>query len=195
LTPFLLLFLAFQAAASEPAAAAGAPPAPPVSAAAPAPSAAAPPVPPSAAPSAGAPPPRRIDDLSRPLTGAVPQGSYEEGVKGAFSRTQSLQGPLDGTWTLKDAAGAGLYRVQLVDPGFGGGRMEGAWSDLHAAASGFFTGVSRDGARLILQFTEPGVGVAVATLDPRPGGGFAGELSIADAGREPRKSAVTLVRP
>jgi hypothetical protein len=195
LTPFLLLTLAFQAAASEPAPVPGAPPAPSVSAAAPAPSAVAPP---SAPPAAGAPPPRRIDDLSRPLTGAVPQGSYEEGVKGAFSRTQSLQGPLDGTWTLKDAAGAGLYRVQLVDPGFGGGRMEGAWSDLHAAAtgsSGFFTGVSRDGARLTLQFTQPGVGVAVATLDPRPGGGFVGELSIADAGREPRKSAVTLVRP
>ena len=189
MTPILLLILSLQAAAADPIAPAVAPPAPPVSA-----PAAAPP-PPPAAPD---PAPRKIDDLSRPLTGAVPQGSYEAGVKGAFSRTQSLQGPLDGTWTLKDAAGAGLYRVQLVDPGFRGGELEGAWSDLRAGAafpSGFFTAVTRDGTRLTLQFAEPGAGVMVANLDARPAGGFAGELSRTDVGHAPKTSAVILVRP
>ena len=194
MTPSLLLALALQAAATGPLPTAGAPPPLPVAApAAPPPTAA-----PATPPPAGEAAPRRIDDLAHPLNGAVPQGSYEAGVRGAFSRTQSLQGPLDGTWTLKDAAGAAIYRVQLVDPGFGGGNLEGAWSDLRAGAAataGFFTAVTRDGSKLTLQFAEPGAGVVAATLDARPAGGFAGELSVTEAGREPKTSAVTLVRP
>jgi hypothetical protein len=146
--------------------------------------------PPAAAPA----PPRKIDDLAKPLTGAVPQGSYETGVRGAFSRTQSLQGPLDGTWILKDAAGVQLYRVQLVDPGFSGGRLEGAWQDLRSGAamesSGFFSGVAREGTRLTLQFARAGAGLTVVTLEPRPEGGYAGELKAEDKGEQ-----VTLARP
>ena len=201
--PSLLLMVALQTAANDPVGASGAPSPPPAAAPVAPPSVAAvpPPLPAGSAPAAPAgadPAPRRIDDLGHPLTGAVPQGSYEAGVKGAFSRTQSLQGPLDGTWILKDAAGTGLYRFQLVDPGFGGGRIEGAWSDLHAgpaSASGFFTEVVRDGTKLTLQFNEPGLGLVAAALDVRPGGGFAGDLTSAEAGRESKRSAVTLVRP
>ncbi|HTI68121.1 MAG TPA: hypothetical protein VL460_11310 [Caulobacteraceae bacterium] len=174
----MVLVFAFQLAPGDPA------PASPA-AVAPAPE-------PPAAPDA----PRRVDDLSRPLTGQVPQGSYEAGVRGAFTRTQSLQGPLDGTWMLKDAAGAALYRVQLVDPGFGGGALEGAWSDLHAASpaesSGFFVGVARDGAHLTLQFARSGAGQTTVNLDQRADGGFAGELR---AGAGGKGEAVTLVRP
>ena len=190
MSPVLVLVLALQVVSTDPAATAAPDPAP----AAPA---AAPPVP--AAPPADPGPPRSLDDLSRPLTGAVPQGSYEMGLRGAFSRTQSLQGPLDGTWILKDAAGAGLYRVQLVDPGFSGGRLEGAWSDLKTGpapdASGFFSGVAREGARLSLQFTRAGDGLVVVELDPRPAGGWMGELRAASAGRPEHKEPVTLVRP
>ena len=184
MTPILLLALALQAAPNGPAAADPAPSPPPPAA--------------SAAPAAASPP-RRIDDLSHPLTGAVPQGAYEAGVRGAFSRTQSLQGPLDGTWTLKDATGSALYRIQLVDPGFGGGAIEGAWSDLRAGAaapSGFFTAVRREGTRLTLEFAE--AGAVAASLDAAPAGGFSGELRLAGPGRDAKDAktaAVTLVRP
>jgi hypothetical protein len=169
-------------------------------------------LPPEAAPAAPSPvpapapaglgeaaPPRRIDDLSRPLTGQVPQGSYEAGVRGAFSRNQSLQGPLDGTWLLKDAAGTTLYRVQLVDPGFASGRLEGAWQDLRAGSpmdnSGFFSGVAREGMRLILQFARAGTGLTVLTLDQRPDGAFAGEIRASVTGQADQVSSVVLARP
>jgi hypothetical protein len=193
LIPVLALVLALQLAPGDPVTTAP-PPAPPPATAAPAPAS---PAPAGPAPAPG--PPRRIDDLSRPLTGAVPQGSYEERLRGASSRTQSLQGPLDGTWMLKTAAGAALYRVQLVDPGFSGGRLEGAWSDLSAAAapdaSGFFSGVVREGGRLTLQFARPGTGLMVAALEQRPQGGYAGELRSSEAGRPDRSEPVILVRP
>ena len=160
------------------------------------PSEAAPPAPsPFAAPaqSPTTPPsaPRRIDD-SRPLTGMVPQGSYEERLRGAFARTQSLQGPLDGAWVLKDAGGSSLYRVQLVDRGYAGSALEGVWSDLKAGpgavATGFLAAAVRDGERLTLQFTE--TPRTVATLDFKAGAGFAGALKSGD-----REQPVTMVRP
>lgn len=187
MVPVLALVLMLQTAPDGPV---GAAPLPPIGAvpAAPAPV----PTPPVVPTTPAAP--RAIDDLSRPLTGAVPQGSYETGIRGAFSRTQSLQGPLDGTWILKDAAGGSLYRVQLVDPGFAGGRLEGAWQDLRAGAamgsSGFFSGVAREGARLTLQFARPGEGLTALTLDQRADGRYAGELKVGDKG-EP----VVLGRP
>jgi hypothetical protein len=182
LIPVYAVILALQAVPVE---AAPAPPAPPPSSVSPVP----------VAPE----PPRKLDDLSRPLTGAVPQGSYEERLRGAFSRTQSLQGPLDGPWMLKDATGAALYRVQLVDPGFSGGRLEGAWSDLRGesspASSGFFAGVAREGQHLTLQFARAGAGLMVIDLDQRADGVYGGELHATVAGKPERTEAVTLVRP
>lgn len=153
------------------------------------------PVPPPAPPAESGPP-RRIDDQSRPLTGAVPQGSYETGIRGAFSRNQSLQGPLDGPWLLKDSAGTTLFRMQLVDPGYAGGRLEGAWQDLRAGSpmdnSGFFSAVSREGARLTLQFARTGAGLTVITVDQRPDGAYAGEMR---AGQADAAAPVVLARP
>lgn len=201
----LALALVLQTAADEPVATA--PPEPPssVSETMSAPTSAEPPA--AAAPPATtvpipwilpvAPPldPRRIDDFSRPLLGAVPQGSYEADLRSAFARNQNLQGPLDGPWLLRDAAGAVLYRLQLVDRGLGGPPLEGAWSDLHAQgprASGFLIGAFRDGARLTVQFAPPGGGLLEAVLDPRPEGGFAGEMK---AGPDAAPRPVTLGRP
>lgn len=171
------------------------PAAPPAPAPAAAP-AAAPPIAamPAAAPAAAAS--RLIDDPARPLLGAAPQGPYEEAVRGAFTRQQSLQGPLDGTWVMKDAGGTELYRLQLVDRGPGGPPIEGAWADLQAGAgphaSGFLTGAERAGSHLSLQFAPPGGGVSEAVLDQRPDGGFVGELK---AGPETKPRPVILARP
>ena len=147
-------------------------------------------------PGAAAPPPpaepRHIDDLSKPLTGAVPQGSYEVGVQGAFARAENLQGPLDGTWVLSDGP-ARLYRFQLDDPGYRGGPVQGAFQDLSAigipGGSGFVDGVAREGTTLTMSFEARGA-PAVVSLEVRPGGTYAGRLTRAGVSRE-----VTLARP
>ena len=137
------------------------------------------------------PPARNIDDLDDPLTGAVPQGSYEQGLRGAFSRSQSLKGPLDGGWVVSDAAGAPLYRLQLVDPGFAGATLEGVWADLRQPsgidARGFLSAIRREGAGLHLQFAH-GREVVSMKLDPTTAGGFAGELA---AGADRRRVVVS----
>lgn len=141
--------------------------------------------------------PRRIDD-PRPLTGFVPQGSYEAGVRGAVARAQNLLGPLDGGWLVLHATGAPLLRLQLVDPGFSGGALEGVWSDQRAGgpdARGFLSGMSRLGTTVTMQFARPGAGASTLTLQPRAEGGYAGDLVSAEVGRPETRTAVTMVRP
>lgn len=144
-----------------------------------------------AAPPASSPP-RHIDDLSKPLTGAVPQGGYEVGVQGAFARAENLQGPLDGAWVLSDGPSK-LYRFQLDDPGYRGGPVQGAFQDLNAqgllGASGFVDGVVREGTTLAFSFEARG-SVANVSLEVRPGGTYAGKMTRAGVSRE-----VTLARP
>ena len=151
--------------------------------------------PPFAGPQPG---PRRIDDLARPLTGAVPQGSYEARVRGAVERAQTLQGPRDGGWIVVDAAGARLFRFQIVDPGFASRRIEGVWSDLRAAgpdATGFFTDVARSGVTVTLQFARAGGGEATLTLQPGPQGGYVGEMVSVRTGAAASRAQVTMTRP
>lgn len=187
----ILLSIILQAGvAAMPGGAASPEPAPPVTAPAQSPAILSVP-PPFAAPTP--PEPRRIDDLSRPLTGFVPQGSYEAGVRGAVARAQNLLGPLDGAWLVTDPAGAILFRFQLVDPGFSGGPLEGVWSDQGASgpdARGFFSGISRMGTTVTLQFARPGAGASTLTLQPRPEGGYAGELASVAA-----RTQVVMIRP
>jgi hypothetical protein len=166
-----------------------------VSQPAPPPSSAQPSAPPPTAAPAPPPPsaPRHIDDLSKPLGGAVPQGNYEVGVQGAFARAENLQGPLDGTWILSEPGGDRLYRFQLNDPGYRGGPVQGAFQDLNAqgamGASGFVDGVIREGISLVLNFEVRGA-PATVSLEVRPGGTYAGRMTRAGVSRE-----VTLARP
>jgi hypothetical protein len=176
--------------------AAAGPAAPPLAPSpAPLPSAASPAPPPALAapPPASPAQPRHIDDLDRPLLGAVPQGTYEAGVKGAFSRAENLQGPLDGAWVLSEAGGQGIYRFQLNDPGYRGGPVQGAFQDLSAqgalGASGFFDGVVREGNSLTFNFEARGERTVVA-LEVRPGGTYAGKMTRGGISRE-----VSLARP
>jgi hypothetical protein len=200
----VILALGLQAAAPDASAPVStAPAAAPIPAPSPAPAAPAPAGPPILdvpPPFAGPAPsePRRIDDLTRPLTGFVPYGSYEARVRGAVARAQNLQGPLDGAWLVTDAAGAQLFRFQLVDPGFSGGAIEGAWSDPRAAgaaARGFFTGIARTGTTVKMQFARPGAGASTLTLQPRAEGGYAGELVSVEVGAPEARAQVTMTRP
>jgi len=141
--------------------------------------------------------PRSIDD-PRPLTGFVPQGSYEDGVRGAISRAQTLLGPLDGAWVVTNLADAPLLRLQLVDPGFARGAIEGVWADQNAVgpdSRGFFSDISRAGTTVTLQFARPGEGTSTLTLQVRPEGGYAGELVSAEIGRPETRTPVTMMRP
>lgn len=136
---------------------------------------------------AAAPAPRRIEDKA-PLTGAVPQGSYEEGVRGRVAQAQNLKGPLDGGWIVRDQAGAALFRFQLVDPGFAGGVIEGVWLDAATGGptgTGFFDSIERNAFATTLRMAR-----GTLTLTPRSEGGWAGEFS-APSGRR----AVTMTRP
>jgi hypothetical protein len=140
-------------------------------------------------------PQRRIDDLNRPLMGGVPQGRYEAGVAGAFAAAENLQGPLDGAWFVSAADGHRLFRFQFDDPGYRGGRIEGAWRDLRAGAGsveagGFFTGVTREGTKIVIRMSAADGQPATLNLEPRAGGGYSGQMAAG-----PQTQPVVMARP
>ena len=146
--------------------------------------------PPAAAPAAApasAPPPA----IAPPLASAPsspPDGRaspYESSIRSTFEAREAQQGPLDGRWVLSDAAGKGLYMIQLADPGPGRGPVEGAWRDLGrqgaANASGFLASADRAGEALVLRFEEGQAWVVTLTLGPD--GRWSGRMQAADQSR------------
>ena len=91
------------------------------------------------------------------IAAGTPPDAADTGARigAAMGAEQSLQGPLDGGWTLIDAAGRPLYRFELVDPAGRRGPLTGAWRDM-AAAAGLIAGVRRRGRTLRLDFTPAG---------------------------------------
>lgn len=105
--------------------------------------------------------------------------AYEARLRASFLSAQGLKGPLEGGWTLADAAGGRLYDLQLVDAT--GGMVDGAWRDLRRPgaidASGLIVGASRIGSRFTLRFYAQGYGDPVtATLTAAGDGRWSGEL-------------------
>jgi hypothetical protein len=103
---------------------------------------------------------------------------YEAMVRSGAMAAQGRQGPLDGAWTVADDSGTELYVFQLTDSGQG--FVDGAWRDVRRtglpSGSGFFAGVRREGARLLLRFAQQGGSTFnEVALDPT-GAGWAGEL-------------------
>ncbi|MHB8531059.1 MAG: hypothetical protein ACYC8V_16300 [Caulobacteraceae bacterium] len=47
-------------------------------------------------------------------------------IREGRAAAESFQGPLDGRWVLRDAAGQTMFFLELSDP-TGGGRLGGAW--------------------------------------------------------------------
>lgn len=122
-----------------------------------------------------------IDELDRtpepPLTSS--DLNYESRLRASIASAQGLQGPLDGRWVMRTAAGTALYSLQLVDTGMGG--LEGAWRDLRRPgaldASGFVDEIRRAGVQLYVRFeTGGGHQATSAQLDPRADGSWEGEL-------------------
>jgi hypothetical protein len=112
---------------------------------------------------------------------AIAAGAYGQDnpidvrVRASADAAERFQGPLDGGWTLIDAAGAPIYAFQLVDKVGGRAPLQGVFRDLRQASVpgdiGFIDPLDRGGGALIL------------TLHPRPGDApVVISLTIADGG-------------
>jgi len=111
------------------------------------------------------------------LASAAAAGEDEVGARIARSASaaEAFQGPLDGTWTLRDLRGRALYVFQIADPVGGEGSLQVAWRN-HANALGPVTRARRGAQSLSLDFTVDGRRVRVALRgDGRRG--WRGELT------------------
>ncbi len=119
-------------------------------------------------------------------TGKSPDGpptvvdlTYESRIRGSAAASQGLQGPLDGGWTVRTAAGAPVLSLQLVDRGTGYGQLEGAWRSLDTPVSkvGLIDSLDRQPVILTIRITRaPGRPTAVLSLTPSSDGSWSGEL-------------------
>jgi hypothetical protein len=90
---------------------------------------------------------------------------------------QTLQGTLDGTWTLRDNRGGAPLVLQITDPA-GGGRLEAAWREPGAGgAVGLVKAIVRRGDRLSISFVRSdGADPVSLTLKRRGAGLWSGDL-------------------
>ena len=137
--------------------------------------------------------------IAAPLTAAAqPPGepsdaAIDERLRASAAAAQSLQGPLDGGWTLVGASGAAIYAFQFVDPPGGSQTPEGVWRDLRRPMTpgdiGPVDSLVRSGATLTLRFSPiVGKGPTVVALKAGADGAWTGELREDDAA----PTAVTL---
>ena len=71
----------------------------------------------------------------------------------AAGAAQSLQGPLDGRWRLRDRDGHALFDIELSDPADAGAGLVGAWRDT-AGREGWIEAARRKEGGLDLALTE-----------------------------------------
>ena len=60
------------------------------------------------------------------LAATTPADPVGARIAASSQAAQALQGPLDGTWVLRDGAGRAVLILQIVDPA-GGGALSAAW--------------------------------------------------------------------
>jgi hypothetical protein len=90
------------------------------------------------------------------LAGAAPDGlRVDARIAASAAAAQSLQGPLDGTWTLIDERGQRLFVFQIVDPVSRPNDLQVAWRD-PTGGLGVATRARRQGDRLDLDFDVNG---------------------------------------
>ncbi|MEO9211530.1 MAG: hypothetical protein ABI242_00085 [Caulobacteraceae bacterium] len=113
------------------------------------------------------------------LVVAEPPRAVDVGARVAAAQAaQSLQGPLDGGWTLTDAAGAALFTFEIVDPAGGHGPLTGAWRDERgeAKATGLIADPRRRGRRLWFDFVPDGGAVVRLSLEERSAETWSGRM-------------------
>ncbi len=125
--------------------------------------------------------PVMIDEVGKSPDGppTVLDLTYESRIRGSAAASQGLQGPLDGGWTIRTAAGAPVLSLQLVDRGQGYGQLEGAWRSLDVPVSrvGLIDSLDRQPTVLTIRITRaPGRPTAVLSLTPASDGTWRGDL-------------------
>ena len=124
----------------------------------------------------------------------IPYGSYlssddlDTRIRGASAAAQTLQGPLDGRWSLASQDGSRLYAILFVDNGRGA--LEGAWRDMTRgeglSATGVIDNLRRDGPVLNASF-HPRSGQTVSlNLNQMSDGSWSGDLDQAGQRRSVR---------
>ncbi|MDQ0466190.1 hypothetical protein QO010_003983 [Caulobacter ginsengisoli] len=136
-------------------------------------------------------PPQRLTVRDRAVTldelGVTPEGplspvalGYDARVRASSDAAEGLQGPLDGGWIVTGPDGRGLVVLQLVDPGDGSGRLEGAWRDLTTPDGvepvGLIDSLDRGAGDLVIRFQPRGAGGVVLQIRPDAKGDWSGEL-------------------
>ena len=104
----------------------------------------------------------------------------DERIRAAAAAAESLQGPLDGGWTLVSASGKALYAFEFVDKQGGADPPEGVWRDLRRPPGpgdiGLIGSMSRGPSSLTISFAaESGEPVAIE-LKSGEAGGWSGQL-------------------
>jgi hypothetical protein len=106
---------------------------------------------------------------------------YDTRIRASSDAAEGLMGPLDGAWVVTGADGKALIVLQLVDPGDGSGRLEGAWRDLMTPDGvepvGLIDSLERGAGDLTIRFQPRGAASGV-TLQVRPdsSGDWSGQL-------------------
>jgi hypothetical protein len=114
--------------------------------------------------------------------GAPSDTAVDDRLRASAEAAQSLQGPLDGGWTLVSLAGAPIYAFQIVDTPGGDDPLEGVWRDLRRPMTPGDIGpvdvLQRGAGSLTLRFTPiAGRPATTVTLTSAADGAWTGELS------------------
>lgn len=109
---------------------------------------------------------------------------YDTRIRASSDAAEGLQGPLDGGWNVVGADGRVLVVLQLVDPGDGSGRLEGAWRDLMTPDGvepvGLIDRLERGAGDLTIRFTPRGGAAVELRMRPDASGAWSGELRAGD---------------
>jgi len=107
-------------------------------------------------------------------------------IRASAEAAESLQGPLDGAWTLVSSGGGAIFAFQIVDKPGGQGPLEGVWRDLRRAPTpgdiGVIATLIRGSDTLTIGFVaKPGQPPVDIELKSGANGLWTGELREAGA--------------
>jgi hypothetical protein len=112
--------------------------------------------------------------------GYTPDNVIDARIRASSEAAESYQGPLDGTWTLVDAAGRPIYALQLVDRVGGRDPLEGVFRDLRRPPVpgdiGLIDSAARAGASLDLTLRARPADPPVTIHLQNDGDGWSGEM-------------------
>jgi hypothetical protein len=101
-------------------------------------------------------------------------------IRASAEAAESMQGPLDGRWTLTEADGSAIFAFQIVDKP-SGDELDGVWRDLRRPSVpgdiGMIDAVARNQGALNISLTEtPGAAATTIALKSGADGSWSGEM-------------------